>query len=191
MILSLLFILSYLWGMIPFGYLYGKFLGYGDIYKHGSGNIGATNAYRLGGKKLAILTLASDFLKGALPILILKFIGNDAILPWVGLMTVMGHNRFPYNKGGGKGVATAAGFWLAYAPLVGLILTAVWVALMVTVRISSLAGLVAAALMPVLAYAFGKSIEVSLLLFFLITFAHRENIIRLISGEEKKVGSKD
>lgn len=187
MFLVIALLMSYFWGWIPFGYVYGKWFGYGDIRKQGSGNIGTTNAYRLGGKKLGVLTLITDLAKGVIPILVAKFFSLESIVPWIGLVTVLGHTRFPFFTGGGKGIAPAIGFWLIYEPFMGGLLGIIWCTLIFLTRISSLAGIITSSLMPVLAYFFECSLTVSFLFLCLIYFTHRENILRLLSGEEKKV----
>ena len=184
---------GYLLGAIPFGLLYGKMAGI-DIRRQGSGNIGATNAARLLGKKLGGLTLLSDILKGLLPMLLVSWVLQDQ--PdrriWVlltGTAAFLGH-CFPIylNFRGGKGVATALGLHLYLAPLPTLAGLIIFV---LTVRLSgfvSLGSILAAAALPLLICLSGGSGELCLassLIAAIIWLKHHENIARLLKGEEK------
>ena len=171
------FIISYLIGFIPFGEIYAHFLGHGSLKKQGSGNIGATNAYRVGGKLLGILTLASDILKGAICVFLFES-------EWAALAAIMGHIRFPLFTGG-KGIATALGAFLMVSPWMTLTLVGVWIAVFYWKKISSLAGIVTFICFPFVAYIFQKNVYVALLTSTIIIFAHRSNIKRLWYKEEK------
>lgn len=179
-------LIGYGLGGIPFGLLLYKIVGKGDIRKTGSGNIGATNVLRSGGKKLAILTLLLDAGKGALAIAILYMLGGDKdfsyvyeicngsrssdcisgtmlIFPWpmafAGIFALLGHMYpFALNFKGGKGVATFLGMALALHPMVGLLCMLVWLGAAVAFRISSLSALIAVALSPVFAYFYSMPI---------------------------------
>ncbi len=189
------FSLGYALGSIPFGLIIGKIFGLGDIRQKGSGNIGATNMLRLGGKKPALLTLIADGGKGALPVAVAA-----AICPplgaWAFLGAVIGH-MFPVwlQFKGGKGVATTIGGFLALSPLAGAAVCAVWLTTAVLFRYSSLAALVAVGFAPLLLFLLktGTSADVlsiTVVIAILVFIRHRANISRLLKGEEPKIGKK-
>jgi acyl phosphate:glycerol-3-phosphate acyltransferase len=180
-------LIAYLLGSIPFGVLVAKAHG-ADLRSKGSGNIGATNALRVLGKKAGALTLLGDMLKGVAPVLIaLKFGGYEAGTLAAGA-AVLGHD-FSIFTGfkGGKGVATSLGTILALEPTVGLACVAVWILAFLVTRISSVGALAAFTALPVLALVL-KNVNQFIILSFFLTFMifvkHRENIRRLIRGEE-------
>jgi len=188
-------LLGYLAGSIPFGLLFTRWAGLGDVRSIGSGNIGATNVLRTGNKKLAALTLIADTVKGTIPVLIMKEFGGETAGLIAGLAAFAGH-LFPIWLGfkGGKGVATNIGILFGlYWPL-GLIFLGVWLAMALIFRMSSLSSLTASALSPLWAWLLGKPTFVLplLLLAVLIWVMHRANIARLLKGEEAKIklGSK-
>jgi glycerol-3-phosphate acyltransferase PlsY len=188
-------VLGYLAGSIPFGLLFTRWAGLGDVRSIGSGNIGATNVLRTGNKKLAAFTLIADAAKGTIPILIMKELGGETAGLLAGLAAFAGH-LFPIWLGfkGGKGVATNIGILFGlYWPL-GLIFLAVWLAIAFVFRISSASALTASALSPLWAWLLGKPTFVLalVLLGVLIWVMHRANIARLLKGEEAKIklGSK-
>lgn len=182
---------GYLLGSIPFGLVITKLAGLGDIRTIGSGNIGATNVLRTGRKDLALATLVLDAGKAGIAALIFTWlIGTEAGLV-AGGAAFFGH-CFPVWLGfkGGKGVATFYGTILAVAWPVGVLAALTWIGMALLMRISSLSALVAAAIAPVIAYAFGRS-DVALLCIFLaviIYWRHRANIERLIAGTEPRIG---
>lgn len=188
--LWLSFLIGYLSGSIPYGLILSGVMGLGDIRKSGSGNIGATNVLRVGGKKLAIATLLLDALKGAVPVLVAKQIHMDyAILAALGAF--LGH-LFPLwlKFKGGKGVATALGISFGFSLPLGLALVAVWLVTAFLTRYSSLAALTAFAAAPLLAACIAGIPQVTITLFFISVFIwvrHRENIRRLLKGEESKI----
>ncbi len=187
--------IGYISGSIPFGLIIGKLAGLGDIRKTGSGNIGATNMLRAGGKKLALLTLVCDGLKGAVPVMI----GMAACVSfgaWAYLGAILGH-MFPVwlKFKGGKGVATAIGSTLAINPPIGVAVCATWLTMAYLFRYSSLSALVAVAVAPILLFAINNSFETDALsivaaVAILIWVKHHENIDRLLKGEEPKIGSR-
>ncbi len=185
---------SYFAGTVPCGLIFSKAAGLGDIRKIGSGNIGATNVLRTGRKLVALCTLIGDTVKGVLPIVIVRAYWPEEIFfhALVGLFTVIGH-VFPVwlRFQGGKGVATFGGMLLALSWPVGAIAGAVWLALVVATRYSSLAALVATALAPVLAWFFTdpKTTAVIAVVAVLVWQRHHDNIRRLLRGEEPKVGA--
>jgi len=188
-------LLGYLSGSIPFGLLFTRWAGLGDVRSIGSGNIGATNVLRTGNKKIAAATLIADAVKGTIPILLMKMVGGETAGLIAGLAAFAGH-LFPIWLGfkGGKGVATNIGILFGlYWPL-GLIFLAVWLAMAFIFRISSLSALTAAALSPLWAWLLGRPTYVLplVLLAALIWIMHHENITRLLKGQESKIklGSK-
>lgn len=190
--------LGYLLGSIPFGLLLTRAAGLGDVRKIGSGNIGATNVLRTGNKKLAAATLLLDALKGTAAVLAGHWIGAQggiAILASLvaGLAAFLGH-LFPVWLGfkGGKGVATYIGVLLGLAPKIALLFCALWLAVAVTSRYSSLSALVAAVATPIAAW-FMDSLGLGIfaaIMSALLLWKHKANISRLLAGEETKIGSK-
>jgi glycerol-3-phosphate acyltransferase PlsY len=181
---------AYLIGSIPTGLLLGKAYGI-DVRKEGSGNIGATNLYRTVGRKVGIITLICDCLKGLLPVLLVTF---SALPPesaaLVGLAAFCGHvfSVFLTFKGG-KGVATALGVFLALAPLAVAIAIVLFAVCMFIWRYVSLGSIAAAIVMPLAVYFLGGSRSVAvvtLVIAAIVIIRHRENIKRLISGTENK-----
>ncbi|MBI1211037.1 MAG: glycerol-3-phosphate 1-O-acyltransferase PlsY [Alphaproteobacteria bacterium] len=186
------FVGGYLLGSIPFAFVITKAFGLGDIRSVGSGNVGATNVLRTGNRFAAALTLLGDVGKGIVAVLIARQFGDGPALI-AALGAFLGH-IFPIwlNFKGGKGVATYIGIVFALAWPAALMVCATWLVVAAVGRISSLAALVAAALSPIYmyyeaspAYAFGAAI-----LAVLIFITHRENIRRLLKGEEPKIGAK-
>ena len=185
-------LLGYLLGSIPFGVLLTWLGGAGDLRQIGSGNIGATNVLRTGRKGLAAATLLLDMAKGAVAVLIAAaFLPGTAAL--AATAAFIGHCYPVWLKfRGGKGVATLMGVVLALYWPSGLVYAAVWLGLLAIVRISSVSGMSAAISAPVSAAFFGR-IDLVLMLLALaliVLWKHRENIDRLLSGAEPRVGSK-
>lgn len=191
-------LLGYCIGSIAFGMVLTRITGAGDLRSIGSGNIGATNVLRTGRKGLAAATLLLDLLKGAVAVWIAQYlagaynIGNalDAGL-MAALGSFLGHLYPIWLKfKGGKGVATYAGIALALCWPAGLLFAGLWIGTLALARISSLAGLLASLSAPLAAfYLGGPKIAMVLALCTLLTFwRHRENIGRLLSGKEPKVG---
>jgi glycerol-3-phosphate acyltransferase PlsY len=181
---------GYLSGSVPYGLLLGKIFGLGDIRKSGSGNIGATNVLRVGGKKLAILTLLLDALKGTVPVLIAKQIDMDLAII-TAIAAFIGH-LFPVwlRFKGGKGVAVALGISFALSGLLGLVLCLIWLGVAVVSKYSSASALSAFALAPVVATLVTHDNRIALcmlLIAAMVWLKHRENIKRLLSGSESKI----
>jgi glycerol-3-phosphate acyltransferase PlsY len=184
------FLLAYALGSIPFGLVLTKAVGAGDLRSIGSGNIGATNVLRTGRKGLAAATLLLDMGKGLLAVLLAwRFLPGAVELAAFGAF--IGH-CFPVwlRFKGGKGVATMMGVSLGLAWPIGLAYAAAWLGLLAITRISSLAGMTAAVVAPVVALATGHERFVPVLagLAVLVLYLHRANIARLIAGTEPKVG---
>jgi glycerol-3-phosphate acyltransferase PlsY len=184
------FLVGYGLGSIPFGLLLTRWGGAGDIRRVGSGNIGATNVLRTGRKGLALATLLLDLAKGGLPTaLVYAWFGPDiAVLAGAG--AILGH-CFPAWLGfrGGKGVATAAGVVLGLTPPVFVAVLVAFVVVVAATRLVSLGSLVAAGLSPVAAWLMGdaQAAELYLLVAALVVLKHRDNIARLLRGEESRV----
>ena len=189
------FLFSYLLGSIPFGLLLARVAGLGDIRSIGSGNIGATNVLRTGNKKIAALTLLLDGVKGAVAVLIVGALMPD-LAAVAGLGALLGH-LFPVwlKFKGGKGVATGIGVVTALAWPVGLAMIGTWLVVAKLFRISSLAALVAVGFVPLDVWVFGRGDSVppplSLIIVALIFFKHRENIRRLLTHTEPRIGASE
>ena len=184
---------GYLLGSIPFGLLLTRMAGLGDVRKIGSGNIGATNVLRTGHKGLAAATLLLDAGKGAAAVLLAKLWGPDMALV-AAFGAVVGH-LFPVWLAfkGGKGVATTLGALLALSPLLGAASCLAWLLVAVVFRYSSLAALVAVAAAPVVAWfllADLQMVQLTGALALLVWLRHHENIRRLLSGQEARIGRK-
>ncbi|WP_185985141.1 glycerol-3-phosphate 1-O-acyltransferase PlsY [Aureimonas mangrovi] len=184
--------LGYLCGSIPFGLILARLFGLGDVRKIGSGNIGATNVLRTGNKLVAALTLLGDLLKGTVPVLIAWRWGEPAAA-LAGLGAFLGH-LFPVWLGfkGGKGVATYIGVLLGFAPLGVAVFAVNWLAVAYLFRYSSLAALVATAVVPLVFLVVGNlpAAGLSALLTVIVYAKHHANIRRLMAGTEGKIGAK-
>ncbi len=193
-------LLSYLAGSIPFAYLAGKAKGV-DLRKHGSGNLGATNAIRVLGPRIGGLVYLGDTLKGMLPALLLPpHISASHPELWAiafGCAAILGHVRpiFLMGKGGGKGVATAGGVFFGLAPIPALIALAAFVVVVAATKIVSVGSMVAAILLPTMIFFFGGGVTVlfgiSCAIGLFVIWMHRANIARLRQGTEPKIGAKN
>jgi len=179
---------AYLLGSVPTGLLLGKMRGI-DVRKEGSGNIGATNLYRAGGRSAGILTLMGDCLKGLVPVLLAKhYFPFAEYAAWVGLAAFLGHvfSIFLLFKGG-KGVATALGVFLVLSPAAVAISLAVFLGLLIGWRYVSLGSIAAAATTPLAIIwlkGCGAVFYVALIISAIIILKHHGNIKRLLSGAE-------
>ncbi len=186
-------VLAYLLGSVPFGLVLTKAAGVGDIRKVGSGNIGATNVLRTGRKGLAAATLLLDGGKGTAAALLGFHYGGPDMAVIAAFFAVIGH-VFPVWLGfkGGKGVATALGILLGLSWMAGLAACLTWAAVAALFRYSSLAALVALGAAPFYAWYLGspQQGQMMALVFVLLLWTHRENISRLVKGEESKIGQK-
>ena len=185
-------LIAYVLGSIPNGLWLGKALWHTDLREHGSHNIGATNAWRTLGKGPGFLIFLLDFLKGLLSVYIASaLVGTPLAMVLAAIFAIVGHSASLFmGFKGGKGVATGLGVLSMLMPQVTLIVFLVWLALVKITGYVSLGSIVAAACVPVLAYAFGAPVEY--LVFgvaaaILIVFRHRANIGRLLSGTESKI----
>jgi acyl phosphate:glycerol-3-phosphate acyltransferase len=190
LILALLF--GYLLGSIPFGLLITRIAGTQDIRTIGSGNIGATNVLRTGRKGLAAATLFGDALKGTIAVLVLAQWGQQAALAGA-IGAFLGH-VFPAWLGfkGGKGVATFLGTLLGVAWPAGLAFAAIWLGCAALFRYSSLSALIASAASPLVLLGLGRADAALIfaMLAVVLFWKHRENIGRLRTGTEGRIGAK-
>jgi len=188
----LLTIGGYFSGSIPTGVILAKLFGTKDIRQEGSGNIGATNVYRVLGKGLSTLTLVGDVLKGVIPVILAcTLVGDEIWIAMVAFVTFLGHLFSVFLRfRGGKGVATALGVFLVIAPLVVPFSIIIFVLVVMKWRYVSLGSLTASALMPIFLCVLGYPIayvNLSLAMGCLIFYRHRGNIKRLREGSEKKI----
>ena len=183
---------GYLIGSVSSAILVSRMLALPDPRSGGSGNPGATNVLRLGGKKAALITLACDLAKGALAVLIARALGADsATVALTGFAAFAGH-AYPifFAFKGGKGVATAGGVFIALNPTVGAALLGVWLTVALVFRYSSLAALTAAIAAPILTYILlpeATYFFMSLSVACLLIWRHRRNVGRLVRGVEGKI----
>lgn len=193
----LLLLLSYMIGAIPSSYVGARYARGIDLRRHGSGNLGATNAFRVLGWKVALPVLLFDILKGWFPTF--AFAGWDGSTAggWAfayGCAAIVGHVFSPYVAfKGGKGVATSAGMLLALAPWGLLAGFVAWVGLVRATRIVSLSSIAAAAVVPVVVafvYGIGAVFWICVAVAAFVVFAHRTNLKRLARGEEPRFGRK-
>lgn len=196
MIVDILFVVgAYLFGSISAAILTCRLLGLPDPRQQGSGNPGATNVLRLGGRMPAAMTLTGDFLKGTLPVSLAMALDMAPItVAGVGLAAFLGH-LFPVFFGfrGGKGIATGLGVLLAWSWQALLVTGGVWLLMAAMFRYSSLAGMTSFLLAAVWLWVFGAptAVVVAMLLITAATlWRHRSNIRNLINGTENKIGRK-
>jgi glycerol-3-phosphate acyltransferase PlsY len=184
---------GYLFGSVPFGLLLTRLAGLGDIRAIGSGSIGATNVLRTGNKGLAAATLLLDAGKGAFAVGVFRYLGPPDAAIWAGLGAVIGH-LFPVWLAfkGGKGVATGLGVLLVAAWPVGVTSCVVWLIVAAIVRMSSVASLAAMAAAPIAALFLADSriAWLALGIAVLVIARHHENIRRLLSGTEPRIGQR-
>jgi glycerol-3-phosphate acyltransferase PlsY len=182
--------LGYLLGSIPFGLVLTRIAGKGDIRTIGSGNIGATNVLRTGSKFLAIATLVLDCLKATAAILIAERLFGEDTVAFAAVGALLGHLYPAWLKfRGGKGAATLLGILIPLLPIAAGVYAAIWILLLLTFRISSVAGMAAAISAPVVAAGVHSSLFPMLLGFaLLVLWKHRENILRLGRGTEPRIG---
>jgi acyl phosphate:glycerol-3-phosphate acyltransferase len=197
-------LVSYLLGSIPAAYIAGKASGV-DLRKHGSGNLGATNVIRVLGTKIGLAVFAFDMAKGALPVALFPRLLAPELIPFgdpvifaimCGVAAIIGHVRPVYLKfgKGGKGVATAAGVFLALAPVQTSLTLIVFAVVLLSSGYVSLGSLTAALILPVL-LAITVTVKsplflVSVLVAVFVFWTHRANITRLRNGEEHRFGKK-
>ena len=185
-------VFGYLLGSIPFGLIFTRMAGLGDVRKIGSGNIGATNVLRTGRKGIAAATLLGDMLKGTAAVAIAALWGPQFAIV-AGLGAFFGH-LFPVWLGfkGGKGVATFIGVRIGLKPLAALIFALIWLGIAFTSRYSSLSALIASAATPIILWLLGEPgmAGLAIILAALLWWKHSQNISRLLAGTEGKIGQK-
>jgi len=186
--------LAYLAGSLSTAIIVCRAMGLGDPRSEGSGNPGATNVLRLGGKLPAALTLLGDALKGFLPVVIASLVSSHTpTIALVGIAAFLGH-LYPvfFDFRGGKGVATALGVLLGLHPAVGALALLTWLAVSLTFRKSSLAALLTFVLVPI--YLLTDGAQIYAVAFVLIGgflfYTHRQNIQRLLDGTEPEIGKR-
>ncbi|MHB8535180.1 MAG: glycerol-3-phosphate 1-O-acyltransferase PlsY [Sulfuricaulis sp.] len=184
---------AYLFGSISTAVVIARAMGLRDPREVGSKNPGATNILRYGGKLAAVLTLAGDILKGAIPVWLAHVLSGDAVIVTLcGFAAFLGH-LFPLFFGfrGGKGVATALGVWTAINPWVGLALLVTWVLMALLFRYSSLAALTAALAAPFYVAWLSPGapyLSTMIVMSAILIFRHRSNIRNLFAGTEARIG---
>lgn len=187
--------IAYLMGSIPTGVLIASYFGGKDVTKEGSGNIGATNVGRVVGKKAGLFTLLGDIIKGVIPVVLALIIsGSPFIVSAVALAAFLGHIFPIFNDfKGGKGVATALGIFAVVSPSSALAAVVIFAFFLYTWRYVSLGSIVAAGAMPALMGIFAESksyIVLSLIIGGFVIYRHRDNIKRLLEGDENRLGQK-
>jgi len=186
---------AYLVGAIPFGLLFAFWLTGKDPRQHGSGNIGATNVVRTGGKAIGLLTLIADIAKGAAPVALALYFADEITVALVAVAVFLGHLYPVYLRfKGGKGVATLFGIVLPWQPWLAVAVFVVWVIVFGLSRYVSLASILAGLSLPLFAWrldASGTCIAVMVLLCLMMIARHGGNIRRLASGTELKVGGRE
>lgn len=204
-ILTIVILISYLIGSIPTAYIFGKTLKGIDIRRHGSGNVGATNALRVLGRGPGLVCLILDVLKGVLPVVFLGKIAaaqfpvhaRESIYIAVGISSICGHTWTVFlNFKGGKGIATTLGVLIGLAisfngilPIIGLLLV-VWGISFAFTKIVSISSIIAAIALPLFMLAFKQSltlIAASTILSVFVIIRHKSNITRLMQGKENKL----
>lgn len=189
----LLPVFAYLLGSVSSAIVIARLFGLTDPRQVGSGNPGATNILRYGGKKAAALTLAGDVLKGVIPVLVAHVLGAAPLILALTLLAAFLGHVFPVFHGfkGGKGVATAAGTLIALNGWVGLALIATWLVMAFTTRYSSLSAIVTTLASPLYVWWFTREpvlIAATAVMGVMLLWRHRSNIQKLIAGTETKIG---
>jgi len=186
--LSLIILLSYLMGSIPFGFILTKIFLKKDIREIGSGNIGATNVLRTGNKMIGYITLSLDILKAIVPLLIIKF--NQSEFLFISALSIFLGHVFPLwlKFKGGKGVATYVGMLFCINYILGFIFIFSWFIIFIIFRYSSLSSLIASLTIPIYHFYIidNNNYYFFIILFILIFYTHRENVKRLINNTESK-----
>lgn len=194
--IALIIISCYLLGSIPFGYIVGKLFKKVDIREFGSGNIGASNAFRTLGPPLASLVLLGDVGKGILSIYLVRFLGIDNLLisTIAGLAVICGHDWSLFlGFKGGKGIATTFGVIFAFNPIIAILAVIVWGIVLMSTRYASLSSLCAVFSILIFMLLFKQPYEYiafSAIILVLGIFKHKDNIERLRSKKERKIGEK-
>ncbi len=183
---------SFLLGSIPNGLIFGKLFWKKDLRRYGSGNVGATNAWRVLGKKAGILIFLLDFLKGELSVILAHLaIGTPQAMMLAGLFAIIGHAISPFLKfHGGKGVATGLGVITILMPSITALVLLAWVIIVLTTRYVSLASIAAAVLLPILTLILHEErayVIFGVLAAVVVILRHHDNILRMRKGRENKI----
>ena len=192
---SITIVLAYLVGSLSTAIIACKLTGLPDPRGQGSGNPGATNVLRFGGKKIAIIVLLGDMIKGLLPVAVVSLMGASPLLvALTGAAAFLGH-LYPvfFSFKGGKGVATALGVILAISWPAGFTVLALWLLVAFTLRYSSLAALCASVSAPLIVWLYRPDIELLVMMVgmsLLLVWRHRSNIENLKQGRESRIGQK-
>ncbi len=195
---ALICLSAYLLGAIPTAYLFGKAKKGIDIREHGSGNVGATNAFRVLGKLPGILVLVIDVTKGAVAVTLLPHLIKPItpiyswLLALLGMLAIAGHIWTPFLRfKGGKGVATSLGVFLFLDPVSTLIALGVWIAGLLLFRYVSVSSMLSAITLPIAMASFLRPfpiVLISSITCIIICYKHRSNLQKLLLGTEKKMG---
>lgn len=193
MIKLLVLLFAYFLGSIPTAYILARYKGF-DIRQKGSGNVGTTNAFRTMGLGPGILVLAIDVLKGAIPVIVGRKVGGDWLAAVAGLVAMAGHSWSVFlSFQGGRGVATAAGGFLALSPEALLCAVFVWLSVLFTTKYVSLSSVISAASAPFLVLLLQLPLShflFALVAGIIIVYRHKPNIKRILAGTEPKVWQK-
>lgn len=187
------FTLAYLLGSVPFGLILTRMMGIKNLREIGSGNIGATNVMRTGKRWLGILTLLCDALKGYAAVWLTNYVYNESYALFAGFCVVLGHAFTVWLRfQGGKGVATTIGVFFAIDWMLGVAVCIMWLLTFYFVRISSVSSILSICYSSIAAYLIAEdwSALLALTLSMFILFTHRENIRRLLEGNEHGFGSR-
>ncbi|MBO5834266.1 MAG: glycerol-3-phosphate 1-O-acyltransferase PlsY [Alphaproteobacteria bacterium] len=189
MIYIITIMVSYLLGSVPMGLLLTKLAGKGDLRKVGSGNIGATNVMRVGGLRMAGLVWILDMAKAIAAVFIGCYVAGDAFGAWCGFAAIVGHCYPVWLRfRGGKGISSLFGVLLAVSPMSFVVCGLEWLLVALSSGISSLGAVIVFCLIPVLGFLISTSVGWAFLAIGLLCmWRHRENIKRLIGGNESKI----
>jgi len=191
--LAFLTLVAFLIGSLPIGQIIAGSRGI-DLQKVGSGNIGATNVLRTTGKLPALFTLFGDFAKGMAVILLARFFDVGILYQGViGIIAVLGHNFSLFLKfKGGKGVATSLGVLSIYAPPAALVTVILWLVTVAITRYSSLGAVISFCSLPLSIFLLDskEKLPIAIIMSIILLVRHRDNIKRLITGTESRVGRK-
>ena len=192
----LVIVICYLLGSIPFGYIVGRLFKKIDIREYGSGNIGATNAFRILGPALASLVLIGDISKGIFSIYLVRFLNIDtlSILVIAGIAVICGHDWSVFLKfKGGKGVATTFGVIFSFNSVISILAVTVWGMVLIFTKYASLSSILSLTSVSIFMMLFKQPYEYiifSLAILILTIFKHKDNIKRLRLGKERKIGER-
>jgi len=185
------FLVGFFLGSLPWGYWLVKWVKHRDIREVGSGNIGATNVWRVYGKGLGLLTFVLDTGKGIVPVLLFTHYFTVTLGILAGIGAILGHSFSPWLKfKGGKGVATGLGVFTVLVPLEIMISFGVWLIIRYVIRMVSVASMIAGIVLVILVYSrkgVGEVFWFVLGVVILVVIRHKSNIIRIIQGKEHKV----